>query len=328
VAVEQSPAPVPPGGAGQVVRAADAEAFAVDPKRYLKRLMEYQITHEPGFETVEKNCSQTVTVELYPVHEGWTVFARYSGTEREEKVDVVHFDELDTFSERVTLALLRDRAISQTLTRTTVLRADSEIEFRRIQTRPHLLFAMGGDGRFGMLPTAPSDPNSKDAAKDRFRFENALSFALGARSKFRGWALDATTRLDVGLSPLPARWNLGGGHADYSVGFGLGLGFLAYADPDAVNTLYYGGGGSFQVDRYQTLGVADPTGVPAKPDGLWGGGLNLDATLGYEFMRASAVHFFAQGTVSAPAYLFKAENDQSQIQSYIPRFNVQIGVLL
>jgi len=327
VAIEPSegpqapPATLPPP---QMVRAADTDSFAVDPKRYLKRLIEYEVTHEPGFESVEKGCSQTLSVELYPVRDGWTGFARYSGTEREEKVDVVHFDELDVFAERVATALLRDHAISETLTRKTVLRADSEIEMRRIQTRPHFLLAMGGDGRIGMIPTAPDDTHR---AEDKLRLDNALLCAIGARNKFRAWALDATARLDVGTQQTAQRHNQGGGQADYSVGFGFGLGFLAYAYPDAVNTLYYGGGGSFMVHRYQTLGAALPDGTLPATSGLWGGGLDVDLTLGYEFMRASTLHFFVDATASAPAYVFKSENDQAQINSYIPSAKFRLGLL-
>ncbi|HVU00846.1 MAG TPA: hypothetical protein VHE30_03810 [Polyangiaceae bacterium] len=319
VAVEPSPGISPQ----ELVKSDEADPFVIDPKLYLKRLLEYEVTHEPGFESVDAGCAQTLTVELYPVRHGWTVFARYSGNAREEKVDVVRLDELDTFATRVATALLRDRSIAETLTRTTVLRADSETDVRRIATRPHLLLAMGSATRVGRLPTAPNDV---DPAKDALRVETPLSFSVGARNKFRAWALDATGRLDVGLVQLAPRRNPGGGHADFSVGFGFGLGFLAYADPDAVNTLYYGGGGSFEVVRYQTLGPKTEDGL-ATPGGLWGGGLNVDAILGYEFMRTSALHFFVQGKLSAPAYVFDSENDQTRIKSYIPNLDVQVGLL-
>lgn len=303
----------------------EAEFFVVNPVLYLRRLVEYHVTHEPGFESAKTGCSQTLTVELYPVKHGWTVFARYSGNGREEKVDVVRLDELGTFAERVTTALLRDLSISQTLSRTTVLRADSEARVRRIQTRPHFLLAMGSTARFGFLPTAP---NETDPATDKFRVETPLSFAAGARNKFRAWALDATLKLDLGLVQRAARRSAGGGHVDYSAGIGLGLGFLAYADPDAVNTLYFGGGGSFEINRYQSQGARDRSGYQPAPDGLWGGGLNVDATIGYEFMRTSALHFFVQLTLSAPAYVFQSENDQSLIQAYIPSAGALVGLLL
>jgi hypothetical protein len=303
----------------------EADFFVVNPVFYLKRLVEYHVTHEPGFESVATGCSQTITVELYPVKHGWTVFARYSGNGREEKVDVVRLDELGTFAERVTTALLRDVSISQTLTRTTVLRSDSETRVRRIQTRPHFLLAMGSTARFGMLPTAPNDT---DPAVETFRLETPLAFAVGARNKFRAWALDAKLKLDIGLVERAARHSAGGGHVDYSGGAGLGLGFLAYADPDAVNTLYFGLGGSFEIDRYQSQGARDRSGSQPAPDGLWGGGLNVDLIGGFEFMRTSALHFFVQLDLSVPAYLFQSENDQSQIRSYIPSAGALVGLLL
>lgn len=303
----------------------EADFFVVNPVFYLKRLVEYHVTHEPGFESAASGCSQTITVELYPVKHGWTVFARYSGNGREEKVDVVRLDELGTFAERVTTALLRDLSISQTLSRTTVLRADSETRVRRVQTRPHFLLAMGSTARFGWLPTAPNDT---DPAETTFRIETPLSFAVGARNKFRAWALDAKLKLDVGLVERAARRSAGGGHVDYSGGAGLGLGFLAYVDPDAVNTLYFGAGGSFEISRYQSQGARDRTGSLPEPDGLWGGGLNLDGIVGYEFMRTSALHFFVQLDLAFPAYLFQSENDQSLIRSYIPSAGALVGLLL
>jgi hypothetical protein len=303
----------------------EPDFFVVNPVLYLKRLVEYHVTHEPGFESVKTGCEQTITVELYPVKHGWTVFARYSGTGREEKVDVVRLDEIGTFAQRVTTALLHDVSISQTLTRTTVLRADSEARVRRVQTRPHFLLAMGSTARVGKLPTAP---NETDPAVDELRVETPLAFAIGVRNKFRAWALDATLKLDVGLVQRAARRSAGGGHVDYSAGTGLGLGFLAYADPDAVNTLYYGAGGSFEISRYQTQGARDKTGYQPAPDGLWGGGLEGDLILGYEFMRTSALHFFVQLTLSVPAYVFESENDQSRIQAWLPSANALVGLLL
>lgn len=319
-----NPGEVPPPPA-VIANAEDADFSAIDPILYLKRLIEYQVTHEPGFESVPDGCAQTVVVELYPVRHGWTAFARYSGNEREEKVDVVHLDELDVFAERVTTALLHDKSISETLTRTTVLRADSDDRQRQITTRTHFLLGMGSGVRLGSLPTAP---NATAPAVDTFRVETPLEFTIGVRNKFRAWALDATGKLDVGLTEQAARLSAGGGQVDYSVGLGAGLKFLAYADPDAVNTLYYGGGGSFELSRYQTQGARSANGVQPSPDGLWGGGLDVDLVLGYEFMRTSTLHFFVQSTLSLPAYVFESQNDQSRINSYLPSAYAVLGILL
>src|SRR6185437_4715264 len=57
------------------------------PLSYMKRLIEHFVSHEKGFVAVQSGCQATISVELYPLVDGWTVFARYSGTGREERVD-------------------------------------------------------------------------------------------------------------------------------------------------------------------------------------------------------------------------------------------------
>jgi hypothetical protein len=325
---EEPEATTTPARAPAETRLADPESAdygAIDPILYLKRLVEYHVTHEPGFESVDKGCAETLVIELYSVRHGWTAFARYSGNNREEKVDVVRIDELGVFAERVTTALLRDRSISQTLTRMTVLRADSDEHIRQVKVRTHFLLAMGSGLRIGQLPTAP---NATDPAVDQLRVETPLGFEIGVRNKFRGWALDATGRLDVGVGERAARLSAGGGHVDYSIGLGAGLDFLAYADPDAVNTFYYGGGGSFELSRYQSQGAREKNGVQPEPSGLWGGGLDLDLVLGYEFARTSTLHFFVQSTIALPAYAFDSQNSQAVIHAYIPSASLKLGLLL
>ncbi|HVW23882.1 MAG TPA: hypothetical protein VHC69_00835 [Polyangiaceae bacterium] len=322
---QENPAPARAPAETRIADSASADYTAIDPILYLKRLVEYHVTHEPGFESVESGCAETLVVELYSVRHGWTAFARYSGNNREEKVDVVRIDELGIFAERVTTALLRDESISQTLTRTTVLRADSDEQIRQVKVRTHFLLAMGSGLRVGELPTAP---NATDPAVPQLRVETPLGFEIGVRNKFRGWALDATGRLDVGVGERAARLSEGGGHVDYSVGLGAGLDFLAYADPEAVNTLYYGGGGSFELSRYQSQGARDKNGVQPEPSGLWGGGLDLDLVLGYEFARTSTLHFFVQSAIALPAYAFDSQNSQSVIHAYIPSASFKLGLLL
>jgi hypothetical protein len=309
----------------RMVDAKKADFGTIDPILYLKRLIEYHVTHEPGFESVDQGCAETVVVELYSVKNGWTAFARYSGNAREEKVDVVRLDELGVFAERVTTALLRDKTVSETLTRTTVLRADSDERIRQVKIRTHFLLGMGSGVRVGSLPTAPSP---EAPAETELRAETPLGFAIGVRNKFRGWALDATGRFDVGVGDRAARLSAGGGHVDYSAGLGAGLDFLGYAAPEAVNTFYYGGGGSFEVSRYQSQGARDANGVQPEPSSLWGGGLAIDLVFGYEFARTSTLHFFVQSTIALPAYVFDAQNSQSAIKSYIPSASFTLGLLL
>src|SRR5512135_2817664 len=108
--------------------AADAHEF--DAAAYLGRMIEYEVTHEVGFSAVKSGCSQKLDVELYPLSDGWTVFARYSGNQREEKVDYAGADELAVLAGRLARALLRDVPVSESITRRSVLRADTEQNLR------------------------------------------------------------------------------------------------------------------------------------------------------------------------------------------------------
>jgi hypothetical protein len=103
-----------------------------DPLSYLKRLIEYFVTHERGYVAVEEGCQEHIDLELYPLKQGWTVFARYSANGREERVDTLGADELSQFAERAVTALLYDKPISTTILRDTVLRADSKRAIQRI----------------------------------------------------------------------------------------------------------------------------------------------------------------------------------------------------
>ena len=317
-------ATTPPLASTTVTEEGEGDTFMVRPDMYLRRLVEHYVTHDPGFEAVGSGCSQTLTVELYPIHVGWTVFARYSGHAREEKVDQVQLDEFDPLAERLAGSLLHDRSLSETLTRTTVLRADSETRKRRIRGSTHFQLGLGTAIRYGRLPTAP---NTTDPAESRWRLEAPLTVTLGSRNKFRVWALDVFARANLGTSQRAGRRNLGGGHVDYQAGGMLGLHFLRYQDPTGVNSLYYGGGAAFELSRYNLIKPAGANGVQASPDGLWGGGLDLDVLLGYEFMRATSLHFFVEADASLPTYVFHAESDTGQIRSYLPTGLVQVGVL-
>ena len=127
-------APPPPQAAPPPVRKVrpPANPHEIDPTVYLQRMLEYEMTHEPGFAAVDQGCAHTISVELYQLQSGWTVFARYSGTEREEKIDHAEIDEFDQLAQRIAFALLRNRSITHTITRENVLRADSETNLRTI----------------------------------------------------------------------------------------------------------------------------------------------------------------------------------------------------
>lgn len=295
----------------------------VEPSFYLRRLVEHYVTHRPGYESVREGCEQRITIELYPLAEGWTAFARYTGHAREEKVDHVRLDELDALAHRLSDALLRDVSIDETLTRRTVLRADSEGDLRKIRGGTGFLLSIGTSMYLGELPTAP---NSEDPAVEEIRFYAPLAINLGLRSAYRAWGLDAYLGMQIGTQRRASTRNLGGGHADYTFGALAALHFHRYLRPAEVNSFYLGGGARFGVDRYRIIAPRTDRGQPG-PDGAWGGGMNVDLLVGHEFMRASALHFFVELDVSLPAYLFESGNELGRIDSWLPSALVHIGLL-
>ncbi|MCA9647214.1 MAG: hypothetical protein KC492_41280, partial [Myxococcales bacterium] len=171
------------------------EVSTFDAPAYLRRMLEYEVTHDPNYEAVQKGCGHRITVELYPLKDGWTVFARYSGYAREEKVDYVTADEFAQLAQRLARALLYDRPISDTITRENVLRADSEQRLRTVGVRGHALFGMGTALRMGKLPTATDDGTT---ANDELRLLTPITLALGYRGKLKAWGLDAQGRVNLG----------------------------------------------------------------------------------------------------------------------------------
>ena len=58
-----------------------------------------EVTHDAAYEAVAQGCAERMTVELYPIQGGWTVFGRFSRFAREEKVDAVQADELSALAD-------------------------------------------------------------------------------------------------------------------------------------------------------------------------------------------------------------------------------------
>lgn len=294
-----------------------------DPAAYLKRVLEYEVTHEPGFHSLPKGCQHRVEVELFPLSSGWTVFARYTGTAREEKVDYVQLDEFPQLAQRIAYALLRDRPIQQTITRENVLRADSEHAHRTIATRGHVALALGTAVRAGKLATAN---DAQAPAKEELRLLTPVSFQFGYRGKFKEWGLDVLGRLGMGSRERAVRNNELGGHVDFAGSASLGLHFLRYLDPPGMTSFYYGGGASFELSLFS---IIRPDGQRSERDRdyVLGAGLNLDLLVGYEFLRASSLHFFAQAELQIPTYAVRAESSYGSLDAYLPGGLAQIGVL-
>jgi hypothetical protein len=300
-----------------------ASPHEIDPTLHLRRMLEYEVTHEPGFVAVDERCEQRLTVELYQLDSGWTVFGRYSGTEREEKVDHAELDEFAELAQRFAFALLRNRSISHTITRENVLRADSETNLRTINGTGHLVFGMGTETRMAYLPTARG---ANAAPESEWRVLTPISIQIGYRRKLRAWGLDAFGRLNLGTENTGVHNNDLGGHVDYSKSGLLGLHFLHYTDAPGINSFYFGGGAAFELAAFDVIRPVATRGVTTR-DTLVGGGLNIDLLAGYEFLRASSVHFFGQLELDAPAYILKTENDSGAINTWMPGAMAQIGVI-
>lgn len=312
-------APLPPRG--QVPRANPHE---LDPTLYLKRMLEYEVTHEPGYSAVSDACTQRLTVELYPLDTGWTVFARYSGTEREEKIDHADVDEFAELAQRIAFSLLRNRAISHTITRENVLRADSETNLRTIDGTGHFLFGLGTEARITKLPTAQGQ---LAPATDQLRLLTPVAMQIGYRRKLRAWGLDAFARLDLGTESTGLHTNDLGGNVDYTTSVLLGLHFLHYLDAPGINSLYFGGGAAFELAFFQAIVPLKDRPAVGERQTITSGGLNVDFLVGYEFLRASSVHFYGQLDLEAPTYVVKADTDAGTINAYMPGLVAQIGII-
>lgn len=304
------PAPVPSG---------------IDPELYLQRLLAYQVTHHPRYEAVEKDCKQRLVVELYALDRGFTVFARFSEHAREEKVDHVQTDEFGALADRLVRALLDDVSVQETLDRENVLRIDSEERIRRVRSQRHFSLAMGTALRMGKLPTG----RGNDKAETQRRVMSPLALTIGARNKFRGFALDPFARLELGTQEyVPGSDQAPGGHVDFAGSGAFGLHFIHYLSPRGIGSPYFGGGSQFELARYS---VTEPgkRGRAGEHDYFLSGGFNADLLVGYEFMRASSLHFFVQLEGSLPAYAVDSKTRSGGVNSaYVPSVVAQAGLLL
>ena len=296
----------------------------IDPTLYLRRMLEYEVTHEVGFAAVNEGCEQRLSVELYQLEAGWTVFARYSGTEREEKVAHADLDEFVELAQRLAFALLRNQPVGETITRENVLRADSERDLRTIEGTGHLIFGMGTEVRLARLPTAQG---VGQPAADELRILTPASVQIGYRRKLKSWGFDVFGRFDLGTENTGIHQNDLGGHVDYTFSLMSGLHFLHYLDPPGINSLYFGGGASFELAFFDVVRPAAARTVNGDRDGLMAGGLNVDLLIGYEFLRASSIHFFGQIEADIPTYVINTENDTGAVSTYMPGAVAQIGVI-
>jgi hypothetical protein len=296
------------------------------PKAYLKRLIEHFVTHERGFVAATEDCSQRIVVELYPLQVGWAAFARYTGNGREERVDQLLPTELSQFAERATTALLHDVTIAETVDRDNVLWSDSLHSTQRIRGRNHFLLGLGTRLRGGYFDTAVTDRNNPryGQTENTLRLFSPMAVMAGYRGVFDQFGVEALGQFDLGTSQTAAKNNPGGGHVDYAGSLGLVLHVSRYTDPRGIASLYYGAGATFELVWFSAIIPATDR-LSDSRSTLMGGGLNADALVGYEFMRASAVSFFLQGELNIPAYVLRSENGAGTVNTWFPGMKLALG---
>jgi len=295
------------------------------PTAYLKRLMEHFVTHEPLYVASQDHCSQRITVELYPLKAGWTAFARYSGTGREERVDQLLPTELSQFAERSVLALLHDVPIGMTVDRDNVLWADSLKSTQRIHGRNRFVLAVGTRVRAGYFDTlTQAGAAGKDLVQERLRLFTPMALSVGYRGQFDQFGVEAMGELDLGTELRAASGNPSGGHVDYGGSGGLMLHVLRYINPRGLATPYWGAGANFALHWFRAV-APEASRMTDLRSTLYGGGLDVDLVGGYEFMRASAVSFFLQGELNLPAYVVRNENNDGQINTWFPGAALRLG---
>jgi hypothetical protein len=303
-----------------------ANIFIHPPRPFLKRLVEHHITHEPGFAAVKKSCDQRIDIELYPVGDGWTVFGRYSGHQREEKVDRVVYEELQKLAERLVLALLYDRPIEDTIRRTTVLEADSVEDIEQIRGKSHFAMQVGSTLALP-LPGIDTATGSEQVVEETIRVLAPVNLQIGYRGNFRAWGVDAFARLGLGAGNKAPRNNVLGGHVDHTVDVRLGMNLLFYLTPDTVNSWYLGTGATFDLSWYEVIKPRAYADELVEDDLLFGGGLSATGIIGYEFLRTSGVRPMIQLELHAPAYIFSAENDFGAFNAWVPAASLMAGVM-
>ena len=268
-------------------------------------MLAYEVTHEPGLRRRRRSLRAAHRRRALSARERLDGVRALLGDRAGREGGRAELDEFDELAQRIAFALLRNRPITHTITRENVLRSDSETNLRTIDGTGHLIFGMGTEVRLARLSTAQGAANR---SQTETRLLTPVSIQLGYRRKLRAWGLDAFGRINLGTENTGIHANDLGGHVDYGWSGLLGLHFLRYLDATGVNSLYFGGGAAFELASFNVVRpVRDRT--DNSHDSLVGGGLNLDVLIGYEFLRASTIHFYGQIELNAPTYVIKAEND-------------------
>jgi hypothetical protein len=132
--------------------------------------------------------------------------------------------------------------------------------------------------------------------------------------------------LGIGTNKIAVRKNPEGGHIDFGGDAGFGIHFLRYFDPRGLISFYMGAGSTFELLWFSAIKPVENRGKKNRSY-LLGGGLDVDAVLGWEFMRASAVQFLLQGELNLPAYAVRSENNDGALNTWFPGLSVKLGII-
>ncbi len=222
------------------------------------------------------------------------------------------------------LALLYNRPISATIKRDTVLRSDTKIPKRWVGGTHHFGINLGTQLRVGSLPKA----QDSGAAESEIRLFSMLSVRVGYRGKFENWGIESMACLGIGTGKTALHENPKGGHIDLGGNASIALHFLRYLNPRGVTSFFLGTGGTFELLWFAAIKHEDKRkGGEDGRNNLVGGGVDLDLVFGWEFMRATSVHWVIQGELHLPAYVLDNENADGGIHSWFPGASLGLGVL-
>jgi hypothetical protein len=224
------------------------------------------------------------------------------------------------------LSLLRDVSINRTVDRGNVLWSDSLKSTQSIKGRGHVVLGLGTRLRAARLPTAVRDSSAPDfgSAKPALRLITPMLMTFGYRGQFEEFGVQAEAELDLGTNQVAALRNPTGGHVDFSGSTGIALHAVRYLDVRGLSSLYYGGGASFLLHWFSAVRPEAAREGDSRST-LFGGGLDVDAVLGYEFMRASAISFYLQGELNVPAYVIRSENADGTVNTWFPGTTLKLG---
>lgn len=278
---------------------------------FFQRYMKYTISHEEGFIATDVQCDEVLSVELYPIAEGWSVFARYTGTSTEESIDKLRYDEVKSYSERVVQSLLYKKDFSSTINRYNVLSSDSHKKLRKIKGESQAFFAMGMSPRLAKI--------GKDSESRNWVASNPFIARMGNKYSYDRWSVQVHGHLGINLNKNSILAANKQGEVKFAGEGGLGVQFLYTPAAKKLTGIYYGAGGTMKVQSFTAFGEYHD-------QSLYGGGLDVDLVTGYEFFRASGREVFVQLEANLPTYVIQARKGNGYVDSWTPASTLIVGL--